>query len=57
MQFTNPQLAIQGNLFGILFIGLLAELPTILDSFSGLYSSDPSRICECKIIQHTRHIQ
>ena len=24
---------IQGNLFAILFIGLLAELPTILDSF------------------------
>ena len=23
----------QGNLFGILFIGLLAELPAILDSF------------------------
>ena len=23
----------QGNLFGILFVGLLAELPAILDSF------------------------
>ena len=30
----------QGNLFGILFIGLLAELPTILDIFLTNTTSD-----------------
>ena len=30
----------QGSLFGILFIGLLADLPTILDSFFNNATSD-----------------
>ena len=30
----------QGSLFGILFIGLLADLPTILDSFFNNTTSD-----------------
>ena len=30
----------QGNLFGILFIGLLADLPAILDSFFNNTTSD-----------------
>ena len=34
---------IQGSLFGILFIGLLADLPAILDSFFNNTTSDFSR--------------
>ena len=37
---TNLQLFIQGNLFDIHFIGLLAELPGILNSFFTNTTSD-----------------
>ena len=33
-EILHQSTAMQGNLFGILFIGLLDELPNILDSFS-----------------------
>ena len=37
---TILQLAIQGNSFGVLFNGLLSELPAILDSFFTSATSD-----------------
>ena len=36
----HQSIVMQGNLFGILFIGLLAELPAILDSFFTNTTSD-----------------
>ena len=33
MQFSTIYIVTQDNLIGVLFNGLIAELPTILDSF------------------------